>query len=556
MFNIPFLSSLSLSSFTCLKCKSLPGNNVILASVRFLSSANDLTLISEKALISRWPTPQKGLRRSKRSDSQRQRVSAPMCPKLPTNPRLLFCREHKHLHKEILHPLFIERMGLSLDADKKQVYKQSMSQYQVDKSKFYKNFSEEQWRQLNENYCHGEKQALEVQLEKFKSYFKNSPQIEEYLTASKSKRLSNAYLLFAAEMYSGSKRKLKKREISEMWRDMPDEAKEKYKKIYQKNRLAQKDRLETILKVGLNSEENEMLEKFSQCYYHIFKLYNKIFIKNLADEINLKHAGGITSADDLSLVDQRKLSEDSVKLKELRMKIAEGEKEYYFKLYSETCEQFIKIMNEFHETLLNIKRFQIDSYRLMYRETNKPKRVQPPFSYFYLSEWSKNPSLTVTEAVKMWKILSAEKKTQFSEMQKKDLEVYKKEMAEWKINNGEELEQVNAFTFLGSYITEDGTSTKEILARIGTATSALARLDTIWKEKQLPLKPKIKLLRAVVISTALYGCEKWTLCAKTVKKLESSDMKCLRRVLRISWKQKKTNEFVRNEIESKYGIVT
>ena len=94
---------------------------------------------------------------------------------------------------------------------------------------------------------------------------------------------------------------------------------------------------------------------------------------------------------------------------------------------------------------------------------------------------------------------------------------------------------------------------QEILARLGTATSALVRLDKIWKEKHLPLPTKINLLRAIVISTALYGCETWTMNAKMEKKIQAFDMKCLRKVLMISWKQKKTNEYVKEEIKRRYG---
>ena len=104
---------------------------------------------------------------------------------------------------------------------------------------------------------------------------------------------------------------------------------------------------------------------------------------------------------------------------------------------------------------------------------------------------------------------------------------------------------MKAFKYLGSYITEGGKSDKEILARLGIAISSLVKLDKIRKEEQLPLKININLLRVIVIPTALYGCETWTLNAKITKRTEAFDIKCLRRVLMISWKEKKTNEFVK-----------
>ncbi|KAG1698344.1 High mobility group B protein 13 [Nymphon striatum] len=401
MFNIPFLSSLSLSSFNCLKYKSLPCNNAILASVRFLSSSNTLN---------------------------RRLVSGR--PRRPPTPYLLFRSQNAD-----------GKMWTSLDTGEKQVYvekyKQLMATYQVDENKFYEAWSEKQWRELNKNYCHKKIQALRINFEKYNSYFNNSPKIQEFIAASKSKpkKAAHAYMLFSMEMHSKSEQKLNAGEIAKKWLDMPDKEKEKYqeiyrknKEIYQQNTLTQKEKLDVLLKVGLNSEEKEMLKKFSNCYYAFNTIKNEVFEQNIGSKLYFKYAGGITGFDDLSLVDQHKLNKDRVTLKEL----PEEEKKYYMKLFSKSHKEYIKILNEFHETLKNVMRFKNDSHKMMCRESNKPKPMKPILAYFYSSERSKNPSLSLTEALKIWKDLSEEKKTQFTEMRNKDLEVYKKEMAEWK----------------------------------------------------------------------------------------------------------------------------
>ena len=77
--------------------------------------------------------------------------------------------------------------------------------------------------------------------------------------------------------------------------------------------------------------------------------------------------------------------------------------------------------------------------------------------------------------------------------------------------NGEVLEEVNHFKYLGSLITKDGTSTKEVNARIGAATSALARLDKIIKSKNISFSTKYKLSYLFSCTVAKLGLSKQTM---------------------------------------------
>ena len=121
------------------------------------------------------------------------------------------------------------------------------------------------------------------------------------------------------------------------------------------------------------------------------------------------------------------------------------------------------------------------------------------------------------------------------------------------IMNGEHLEEVDTFKYLGATITKDGRSTSEVKTRLAIATSSMARLLKIWKSKEISFTSKFKLFKSLVLSIALYGCESWTLSADLEKRIESFEMKCLRRLLGISWRERKTNEFVRNTINSMIG---
>ena len=108
--------------------------------------------------------------------------------------------------------------------------------------------------------------------------------------------------------------------------------------------------------------------------------------------------------------------------------------------------------------------------------------------------------------------------------------------------DGEALEQVRSFKYLGSTITEKGTSDQWIKKRIGIATSAMTKLDTVWSLRGISLNNRIKITKAIGWVTLLYGCESWTLSQKYVDKLKAFEMRCYRRILKITWKERRTNE--------------
>ena len=119
---------------------------------------------------------------------------------------------------------------------------------------------------------------------------------------------------------------------------------------------------------------------------------------------------------------------------------------------------------------------------------------------------------------------------------------------------GQALEEVNSFKYLGATLTKDGRSTTEIKTRIAMATSALARLDKIWKSREMWFGTKYKLYKSLVQSIFLYGCESWTLTAETTKRIQAYENKCLRRLLGISWKEHKTNDYVHSQVKDMIGI--
>ena len=117
---------------------------------------------------------------------------------------------------------------------------------------------------------------------------------------------------------------------------------------------------------------------------------------------------------------------------------------------------------------------------------------------------------------------------------------------------GQELETVGQFKYLGSIITEEG-SRAEILSRAAQTTAAMSKLRPIWRDKNICLKTKIRLLRALVISIFLYSCEAWTLTAELQRRIQALEMRCYRTILGISYMDHITNEEVRNTIRHKVG---
>ena len=117
---------------------------------------------------------------------------------------------------------------------------------------------------------------------------------------------------------------------------------------------------------------------------------------------------------------------------------------------------------------------------------------------------------------------------------------------------GEKLETVTSFKYLGAIVTDAG-SKPEILARIAQTTVALTKLKTIWKDRNIALSSKIRLMRALVMSIFLYACESWTLTADLERRIQAMEMRCFRRLLGISYKDHITNEEVRNRVRQAIG---
>ena len=112
---------------------------------------------------------------------------------------------------------------------------------------------------------------------------------------------------------------------------------------------------------------------------------------------------------------------------------------------------------------------------------------------------------------------------------------------------GQKLGTVTSFKDLGAVVSDDG-SKPAVLSRIAQAIATLTKLKLIWRDNNISLGSKVKLLRSLVISIFLYSCESWTLTAELGKKTQAFEMRCY-----YSYKDHVTNEEVRRKIQAVTG---
>ena len=110
--------------------------------------------------------------------------------------------------------------------------------------------------------------------------------------------------------------------------------------------------------------------------------------------------------------------------------------------------------------------------------------------------------------------------------------------------DGVEFENVEAFKYLGSFVSLQHGDLKEISAKLAEGRQRFASFQKLWKSKQLSIPLKCKIYRALVLSVVLYSSETWTMNKSTQRKLESFHTTCLRRILCLSYLERLTNEEV------------
>ncbi|KAF7251836.1 LINE-1 retrotransposable element ORF2 protein [Varanus komodoensis] len=120
-------------------------------------------------------------------------------------------------------------------------------------------------------------------------------------------------------------------------------------------------------------------------------------------------------------------------------------------------------------------------------------------------------------------------------------------LTSWQID-GEEMEVVTDFIFLGSKITTDRDCSQEIKRCLLLGRKAMANLDSIVKSRDITLPTKVRIVKAMVFPVAMYGCESWTIRKAERKRIEAFELWCWRRLLRVPWTARRSNQSVLEEI--------
>ena len=117
----------------------------------------------------------------------------------------------------------------------------------------------------------------------------------------------------------------------------------------------------------------------------------------------------------------------------------------------------------------------------------------------------------------------------------------------WQID-GETVETVADFIFGGSKITADGDYSHEIKRRLLLRRKVMTNLDSTLKSKDITLPTKVCLVKVMVFPVVMYGCESWTIKKAECRRIDTFELWCWRRLLRVPWTTRRSNQSILEEI--------
>ena len=115
-------------------------------------------------------------------------------------------------------------------------------------------------------------------------------------------------------------------------------------------------------------------------------------------------------------------------------------------------------------------------------------------------------------------------------------------------------ETVSDFIFGGSKITADGDCSHEIKRRLLLGRKVMINLDSIFKSRDITLPTKVRLVKAMVFPVVMYGCESWTVKKAECRRIDAFELWCWRRLLRVPWTARRSNQTILEEISPEYSL--
>ena len=123
----------------------------------------------------------------------------------------------------------------------------------------------------------------------------------------------------------------------------------------------------------------------------------------------------------------------------------------------------------------------------------------------------------------------------------------------WQID-GETVEIVSDFTFLGSKITADGDCSHEIKRCLLLGRKVMTNLNSILKSRDITLPTKVYQVKAMVFPVVMYGCESWTVRRAECRKIDAFELWCWRRLLRVPWTARRSTQSIQKEISPECSL--
>ena len=116
------------------------------------------------------------------------------------------------------------------------------------------------------------------------------------------------------------------------------------------------------------------------------------------------------------------------------------------------------------------------------------------------------------------------------------------------------MKTVTDFICLGSKITADGDCSHQIKRRLLLGRKAMTNLDSIFKSRDISLPTKVHLVKAMVFPVVMYGCESWTIKKAESRRIDAFELWCWRRLLRVPWTARRSNQSILKEISPGYSL--
>ena len=123
----------------------------------------------------------------------------------------------------------------------------------------------------------------------------------------------------------------------------------------------------------------------------------------------------------------------------------------------------------------------------------------------------------------------------------------------WQID-GETMETVRDFIFLGSKITADDVCSHEIKRHLSLGRKTMTDLDSLLKSRDITLPTNFHLVKAMVFPVVVYGCEIWTIKKAEHQRIDAFELWCWRRLLRVTWTARRYSQSIPKEISPEYSL--